>query len=283
LLVQGIIVDTLHNVVTDPNKLGLAALETHRRDEIIEDLISWDAECFSLVKDSHTYFTGESMFDAYWRTLIVNRSYNGDVPDIHYGHSFMAWRKMLNLSLAWLDMEDGTVRVVSTRTAFSCFNFFYAQCYIYYDLYHQPWHTSVTAWILALLLWILLNALFLFFMEIFHQWLTLKRLKTLNRLETASGRFEQSLGRVMPGRKFCITKNKYISWVPIHAENGDLICRFRGCRIPFIVRPSTIYSEHWVEETTYRLMGDSYIHGMMDDKQGQMVGTDHTPRTIVLV
>jgi hypothetical protein len=85
-------------------------------------------------------------------------------------------------------------------------------------------------------------------------------------LPPAATRFEELRAAARPfetkleytsGRKFCVTKNGYMGMVPEVAEPGDQLVVVKGTRILFVVSP---YKDG------YRLLGDAYIHGLMDGK-----------------
>ncbi len=137
------------------------------------------------------------------------------------------------------------------------FNVCYACMYVYLDLHNQPWHRSLPAWIAAFLAWSLPNFCFALVMDAIEAKLRSRRAERGVKLSVACGPFERAMGRFMAGRQFCITEGGYMGWVHTSAEVGDLICKFEGCRIPFTIRP---------QESGYRLIGDAYVHGMMDSE-----------------
>jgi hypothetical protein len=56
-------------------------------------------------------------------------------------------------------------------------------------------------------------------------------------------------------RAFAVTEDKYVGLVPVGTKVGDCVCIILGCVTPFIVRE---------ENGQYLLVGESYIHGIMD-------------------
>lgn len=66
--------------------------------------------------------------------------------------------------------------------------------------------------------------------------------------------FAAAAARVCRGRKFCLTAKGYIGQVPSEAEAGDSVCIVKGESIPFVL--SSVGS-------LWRLIGDAYIHGIM--------------------
>jgi hypothetical protein len=61
-------------------------------------------------------------------------------------------------------------------------------------------------------------------------------------------------------KKFFLSKDKqWMGFIPIDAEIGDVIALLEGGRVPYILRPKT-----GVDEGCYELIGDAYVHGIMD-------------------
>jgi hypothetical protein len=55
-----------------------------------------------------------------------------------------------------------------------------------------------------------------------------------------------------------------VGWVPRHAQEGDPICAFNGCRFPLVIQPK-------VEE--YELVGACYMHGIMEGEAIELSNT----------
>jgi hypothetical protein len=61
-------------------------------------------------------------------------------------------------------------------------------------------------------------------------------------------------------RKFFLSKDKrWMGFVPMDAEIGDVIALLEGGGVPYILRLKT-----GIDEGRYELIGDSYVHGIMD-------------------
>ncbi|KAH9209089.1 hypothetical protein DL95DRAFT_245811, partial [Leptodontidium sp. 2 PMI_412] len=60
--------------------------------------------------------------------------------------------------------------------------------------------------------------------------------------------------------RFCVTEKKYIGMAPKDALLGDVVCIVYGSNVPFVLRPSGIGGN----TNRYRLVGECYIHGIMD-------------------
>jgi hypothetical protein len=77
------------------------------------------------------------------------------------------------------------------------------------------------------------------------------------------------------GRRFARTKeHRYMCLVPQYAEVGDSICVFADCQVPLVVRRRT--KETWV------LVGESYVHGLMDGEVSELVNKEAKIEEIVL-
>ena len=63
--------------------------------------------------------------------------------------------------------------------------------------------------------------------------------------------------------RFCVTRDGYMGLVPKRAAKGDGICVFLGGSVPFVIRRTD--SGH------YSLVGEGYVHGLMDGKALDMV------------
>jgi len=53
--------------------------------------------------------------------------------------------------------------------------------------------------------------------------------------------------------------------VPPGTKEGDMVCLFMGAQVPFLLRPlSTSDGERSNQKPIYQLVGECYVHGMMD-------------------
>lgn len=70
------------------------------------------------------------------------------------------------------------------------------------------------------------------------------------------GIYESKFFELSAGRKFCVTKQNYLAWVPVDTKPTDRICLLAGCAVPFVVRP---VDQH------YELVGDCYREDIVLD------------------
>ena len=68
--------------------------------------------------------------------------------------------------------------------------------------------------------------------------------------------FMGTLGGYCRGRNLCVTDGGYLGSVPTGSLVGDKICLLFGSRVPFLLRECN--------EGYFKLVGECYIHGMMD-------------------
>jgi hypothetical protein len=65
-------------------------------------------------------------------------------------------------------------------------------------------------------------------------------------------------GKFSSPHVFCTTKKGYMCMVPPMSKVGDSICLIYGVWVPFVLRASV------EDPKRYQLVGDSYVHGIMD-------------------
>ena len=66
---------------------------------------------------------------------------------------------------------------------------------------------------------------------------------------------ESRLVYIASGRRFCLTRSGHVGWVPLETQKGDIVGLVCGSKVPLILRPAG---------DTYLVVGQSYIHGIMD-------------------
>jgi hypothetical protein len=60
-------------------------------------------------------------------------------------------------------------------------------------------------------------------------------------------------------RRFCVTAQGRLGVVPCNTRDGDIVAVLYGAQVPFIIRPKKS-----AKEIQYELVGECYIHGLMD-------------------
>ena len=71
---------------------------------------------------------------------------------------------------------------------------------------------------------------------------------------------------LMTHRRFAITDTGYMCLVPECSAIGDEVAIFRGFRLPYTIRPQSDFTtgNEGKEQVSAQLVGDTYMHGMMD-------------------
>jgi hypothetical protein len=69
--------------------------------------------------------------------------------------------------------------------------------------------------------------------------------------------------RLREGRSFGTTRKGYVGWFPTAAKKDDIVCFLKHSDVPFVLRR--------IKTTgTYTLIGDSYIHGLMNGSRSSV-------------
>ncbi|EON67114.1 hypothetical protein W97_06367 [Coniosporium apollinis CBS 100218] len=80
---------------------------------------------------------------------------------------------------------------------------------------------------------------------------------------------------VTVGRRFITTEKDYIGFAPKECEKGDLVAVLPGGSVPYILRPEPVADALWEQghgsSSCYTILGDSYIHGIMDGEAFDML------------
>jgi hypothetical protein len=74
--------------------------------------------------------------------------------------------------------------------------------------------------------------------------------------------YEYSAHEMTKGRKYFTTSNGYMGLGPNTLQSGDIVCIPYGCKVPHVVR--VVPETNLPEEKSYRLVGECYVHGIMD-------------------
>ncbi|PVH69821.1 hypothetical protein DL98DRAFT_438238 [Cadophora sp. DSE1049] len=67
----------------------------------------------------------------------------------------------------------------------------------------------------------------------------------------------------VPGRRLFVTHRGYIGLGPAETQCGDEVYVLRGARLPFLLRRAQCPIGLEVSGPAYRMVGESYIHGIV--------------------
>jgi hypothetical protein len=82
--------------------------------------------------------------------------------------------------------------------------------------------------------------------------------------------FLKRVQEVVWNRQLIKTKRGDLGLAPEMAEKGDLVCILYGCSVPVIIRE--------LGAGNHELIGECYIHGMMDGKAMEVQASNEIPR-----
>ena len=82
--------------------------------------------------------------------------------------------------------------------------------------------------------------------------------------------YVKAFGSVAQFRSLCITKKGYLGLVPEETRIGDRVAVFMGGHVPFVLRRADQDTEVRNETEYYKLIGESYVHGIMKGEAFEM-------------
>ncbi|MCJ1360432.1 MAG: hypothetical protein MMC33_010437 [Icmadophila ericetorum] len=227
---------------------------------------AWEEDCWALARTAcpnYEYVTGEDLMEVYWRTLIFNTSHWQTRPGPEYEKYWHIWLSMfcnLNKVRAIFDAfkrgdpDSQPVRALGRYPTLTMLNTILAVIY-YFFRPRKAWHWLLASSIFAVVNWDLSNGMFYPSKNYIEIMRIRQEMKSHQRFGDP---FTEAFERFSYGRKFCITASGYIGWVPSTAQSGDFVCFLESGSIPFIIRKC---------EGGYCLLGDSYLHGLMDRRR----------------
>ncbi|GIZ42811.1 hypothetical protein CKM354_000606500 [Cercospora kikuchii] len=83
-----------------------------------------------------------------------------------------------------------------------------------------------------------------------------------------------ALGHALKGRRLCWTERGFVGLVGGFARGGDEIFTIPGCAVPFVMRSAEGEEGRDVDEKKYTLVGESYVHGLVEDVRKDFVHSD---------
>jgi hypothetical protein len=87
--------------------------------------------------------------------------------------------------------------------------------------------------------------------------------------------------------RFCITENGYIAINKDQRVERDVICLIRGAQVPFVLRPVSSANPGsqtvGVKRRRFQLVGEAYIHGIMDGEMATWDNGDSGEESIEIV
>ncbi|MCJ1238061.1 hypothetical protein MMC14_006049 [Varicellaria rhodocarpa] len=202
-------------------------------------------------ENANQYLTGESIDEAYWRTLIGDQI-RGDFdkvkkPPKEWGIAYKIWHNRLSYAESivpsWFYKDpDPDLKIPDDlNRRFDDAVRPESQLMHYVQFLNLSSFTSK----------ILKSGLAL----------TPHMMAPKIRKDVLAKEFTLDILHTAQNRQFCASEKNYMGWAPPDAQVGDLICVLLGGRVPFLLRP---------HGNMFRLIGELYIHGLMEGQAMKM-------------
>lgn len=205
-------------------------------------MLAWIDSVIALCRTLETYPTGEPVSEASWRTLVFNREREGIDAPADLLDSFQSWMEGYALMTALVEEgmsyaeRQGTLTVPNDRNLWGRI-----------DQYFDSWREM--------------------FQNIWSMGKVAAMEKNLVKAVEKGRRFDTAFYKFCYGRKYFKSQNGYMGWLPSTAQQGDVIVLFEDCSLPFILRHETTDNDEEGESgERYRVIGDAYVHGYMQNK-----------------
>lgn len=218
-------------------------------------------------KEEHAIYepTGEYLYNAFWRTLCCNRSTLGLSTVPADDTSYVAWCRLLKLQQARCELEARYRRGVKLQR-WGLWGFAGATvAALTYGYRHNKLLFIAIPFSLPPLIRFLNLASKIGLDTLLGQ-LNVDYMQQSAQTQIDQREFENSHSQWTQGRQFGVTANGMMGWVPLIAKPGDSVGLFAGCRIPYVLR---------AVEGGYKIVGDTYLHGVMDGEgersEGEML------------
>jgi hypothetical protein len=239
--------------------------------ESLENVVQGQAEflnkCVQLVQKLAAYPTGQNLDEVLWRAYLFNVTASGETPAPEfYGDLFKKLVQCFDL-LNRLDLSDPSETELPDKSPISItpleilnLSMVLILCWRKGVYPRMMWHWIAFAFAVPIMLFTcyLLKQLSL-------KWI--RRLKlAMQWEEVKDGLMLADVGmftRLREGRNFGTTRKGYVGWFPTSAKKNDIVCFLKHSDVPFVLRTSKIAG-------TYTLIGDSYIHGLMNGSRSSI-------------
>lgn len=231
-----------------------------------------------VLKLGNVYFTGESIIEAFWRTLIANRTMHGDPPPEEFA---IQYENMKRHDRA-LFVKAGIMVILGC---------FVSSPFVVIAIRYLPILFQVG--ILSMLRWMqyvpVKPAIFFTLLLPVFRWMHVLLLvpallasayyvaayvyplASLNvfvsmgvtissnttGLPADCAAYASAVALVANKHALCFTEDRMMGLMPLRTQEGDIVVILHGCDVPFVVRPTQV-------EGYYRLVGECYVHGVMN-------------------
>lgn len=238
--------------------------------KFLTDLQTWHNDAINCVASTVTRpdgiyeATGESLYEAFWRTLCCNHSNSSTNKDQTPANSisYASWCKLIDIQQARVDSEAK----ISWHMKVQIWGLWIAatasiSALTYYFRKNRLLVVTVPFALPPLVRFI--NTVYKSGMEIVRIQLTVRTIRDSEQVQIEQRDFENSFSQCSQGRQFGVTRKGLLGWFPLIAKPGDFVGLFGGCRIPYALR---------AVDHGFKIVGDAYIHGVMNGEGEQNEG-----------
>ncbi len=239
----------------------------------LELIYDWHEQVCQLAFAFETYPNRMKTDKVLWRTLCGEGVTNKQPLGRAHNSAYLAWQTVLK----WNRFDKAKFDTIESWNTFKSvllvFNNILFTCHGIYTWYYRRETITMTNVVLCYLLWHLVHFSIIFI----YEWIArlhpsyvpdiATKKKKNKALSKEAKAFEESLGVISEGRRFCKTQKGYLGWVSLNVQEGDSIVGLHGCWIPFAVRSLDSNTPNGVQESIsrrYKLTGDCYLYDLSD-------------------
>jgi hypothetical protein len=255
--------------------------DAERMGKVLQGQAVFLHKCVQLVQKLVAYPTGQNLDEVLWRAYLFDTTIQGETPaPISYGPLFQKLVQCLAL-LRSLDLFDlfgsdttklpdkGPIKVIQLEILLLSMVIMFCWRKAFYP--KTIWHWII--WTLTVPILLVVWKLCLYYLLLQLPLKRSRRLKFAMQWQKIKDGMVLAgvgvFGRLRDGRNFGITHQGYVGWFPMGARNGDVLCFLDHSDVPFVLRKTETAG-------TYNLVGDSYIHGLMNGNRSSIVDIEST-------
>lgn len=231
-----------------------------------------------VTKLGSVYVTGEPMLEAFWRTLIANRTMLGEPAPPEFAVQYENMKRHDNFlfyKAGILSIMGCFVTLPAAVTAIRCLPIL-GQIAILTVLVGMQ-YIAVKPTLVFILLLPIFRRMYIFLLApillilAYYLCAHIYPVATLDVLAymgvTTAGSttglpsdcaaYASSIGLVANKHALCFTEHRLMGLVPLLTQSDDIVVIVHGCDVPFVIRPTE-------RKGYYRLVGEAYVHGVMN-------------------
>lgn len=241
--------------------------DTENFESLLQGQARFLNKCVQLVQKVAAYPTGQNLDEVLWRAYPFDVTSDGKTPAPEsYGDLFKKLIQCFDL-LSGLDLSNPSASTSSDNSPIRVkplkiliLSMVIIFCWRMEMFPRLLWHWVAFALAVPVIsfIWCLLK-------QLSSTWI--RRLKLAMQWEdNKDGIILADVGmyiRLREGRSFGTTSKGYVGWFPVAAQKGDIVCFVRHSDVPFVLRRDK-------PAGTYTLVGDSYIHGLMNGSRSNI-------------